>query len=160
MALARRKEDAVRAVLRDLEDERIDPTSNERLQALNSAPVSQKVPLISLLKRPEITIRQLLELADHLKKYRVKYDEEVLEQAEIQVKYDSYIRKEEQLAEKMTSLDKVRIHDAFNYDVISSLSSEGKEKLKKIRPETLGQASRISGVSPADISIIMVHIGR
>ncbi len=160
MSLARQKEDAVKLLLDNLDSERIDQAANDRLQALGSAPVSQKVPLISLLKRPEINIHQLLALDDSLKKYEVKFSREVLEQAEIQTKYDSYIRKEEQLADKMSSLDKVRIHGEFDYDAVRSLSSEGKEKLKKIKPETLGQASRISGVSPADISIIMVHIGR
>ena len=139
---------------------RVDPGSNSKLELIGSATISQKLPAISLLKRPEINIHQLISLSDDLDNLNEAYTNEVLEQVEIQTKYNSYIQKEEQLAEKMSSLDNVKIYDSFNYDEISSLSSEGKEKLKKIRPDTLGQASRISGVSPADISIIMVHIGR
>lgn len=160
MEAASNKEKQVTELLSSLDSERIDPDANNRLDALHSAPINQKMPLISLLKRPELNIDRLLSLDDHLVKYKNEFPREILEQAEILTKYDSYIKKEEQLADKMTSLDKVKIHAGFDYDEIRSLSSEGKEKLKKIRPETLGQASRISGVSPADISIIMVHIGR
>ena len=124
--------------------------------AVNSAPVSQKLPLINVLKRPEIHWQELLTIESGLD----QFPEDVLEQTEILVKYDSYIKKEQQLAQKMLSLDELIIKDNFDYDEISSLSSEGREKLKKIMPSTIGQASRISGVSPADISLIMVHIGR
>ncbi len=160
LQLMQEKDDAVDRLISELNDERVDQTVNDKLEELGSSTITQKIPLISLLKRPEINIRQLLSLSDHLTRYTSKYSEEILDQSEIQIKYHSYIQKEEELARKMSSLDKVKIHTTFDYEGISSLSAEGKEKLKKVRPETLGQASRISGVSPADISIIMVHIGR
>ncbi len=139
---------------------RVDPSINEKLINFNSAPITQKMPVVQLLKRPELSFSQLRQMSDELGDAFSEFSEDVLDQIEIQTKYDSYIRKEESLADKMLSLDELRIRDNFDYDVITSLSSEGREKLKKIRPETIGQASRISGVSPADISIIMVHIGR
>ncbi|MCA6078516.1 tRNA uridine-5-carboxymethylaminomethyl(34) synthesis enzyme MnmG [Fulvivirga sedimenti] len=143
-----------------LEMLRVDPSINDKLINFNSAPISQKMPAVQLLKRPELSFSQLREISGDLNQAFSSFPEDILDQIEIQTKYDSYIKKEESLADKMLSLDNLRIKDNFDYDLISSLSSEGREKLKKIRPETIGQASRISGVSPADISIIMVHIGR
>lgn len=150
----------VASLIKVMEEERVDQSVNDNLINLGSAPITQKIPLILLLKRPEVNIHALLSLTPLLERYLTLYDQQTLDQAEIQIKYETYILKEEQLADKMSSLEKVRIRNNFDYDLIRSLSSEGKEKLKKIRPETLGQASRISGVSPADISIIMVHMGR
>ena len=150
-----RKEKIAQAI-KHLETARIQPESNMKLEELNSAPVNQKIPLINILKRPEISWKELLQIEPALS----QFDDDILEQAEILIKYESYIKKEEQLAKKMLNLDELIIRENFNYDQVSSLSSEGREKLKKIRPSTIGQASRISGVSPADVSIIMVHIGR
>jgi tRNA uridine 5-carboxymethylaminomethyl modification enzyme len=92
--------------------------------------------------------------------YLKKYDMEELEQAEILIKYETYIDKEQKLAERIESLENFRIPENFNYQIISAISSEAKEKFSKIKPSTLGQASRISGVSPADISVLMVYLGR
>jgi tRNA uridine 5-carboxymethylaminomethyl modification enzyme len=89
-----------------------------------------------------------------------KYDKEIIEQAEIITIYESYIEKERKLAEKVEHLENYKIKDNFDYKKIKALSSEAIEKLDKIRPKTIGQASRISGVSPADISVIMVYLGR
>jgi tRNA uridine 5-carboxymethylaminomethyl modification enzyme len=105
-----------------------------------------------------------VEIEDFLVHEEVKgllknFSSELLEQASIQIKYTDYIEKEEQIVQKMSALEDLIIPN-INYDQIISLSSEGKEKLKKIKPLTLGQASRISGVSPSDISILMVYIGR
>jgi tRNA uridine 5-carboxymethylaminomethyl modification enzyme len=85
---------------------------------------------------------------------------ETLEQAEIQVKYDVYIEKEKELVQRMSQLEDLLIPDNFNYDRISSLSNEALQKFKKIKPRTLGQASRISGVNPSDVQILMVFMGR
>ena len=95
-----------------------------------------------------------------LDKYLQGYDQAVLEQAEIQLKYERYLQKEKELVEKAQRLEAYRIPTDFNYDRIQALSTEATEKLKKIRPATLGQASKISGVSPADISVLMVYLGR
>ena len=83
-----------------------------------------------------------------------------LEQAEIQIKYDVYIEKEKELVKKMATLEDLVIPDTFNYDKLSALSTEARQKLKKIKPGTLGQASRISGVNPSDVQILMVYMGR
>jgi tRNA uridine 5-carboxymethylaminomethyl modification enzyme len=88
------------------------------------------------------------------------YDTETIEQAEIQIKYETYIEKERKLAEKIENLEDYKIPLNFDYNKLSSLSAEGKEILKDIRPLTIGQASRISGVSPSDISILMVFMGK
>ena len=88
------------------------------------------------------------------------YTSEMLEQAEIQIKYDVYIGKEKELVEKMAQLEDLLIPDNFNYDKLSSLSNEALQKFKKIKPRTLGQASRISGVNPSDVQILMVYMGR
>ena len=89
-----------------------------------------------------------------------EYSPEVLEQAEIQLKYDVYIEKEKELVQKMAQLEDLLIPDNFNYDRLSSLSNEVLQKFKKIKPRTLGQASRISGVNPSDVQILMVFMGR
>ncbi len=88
------------------------------------------------------------------------YDSETLEQAEIQLKYEVYINKEKELVSKMNDLEEKVIPESFNYDKLLSLSSEAREKFNKIRPQTLGQASRISGVNPSDVQILMVYMGR
>ena len=90
----------------------------------------------------------------------ISLDPEVLEQAEINIKYEGYIEKEFELAEKMNRLENVHIFDEIDYTLVPSLSAEARQKLSQIRPATLGQASRISGISPADVSILMVYLGR
>ena len=85
---------------------------------------------------------------------------EAIEQAEIQIKYDVYIEKEKELVKKMSQLEQLKIPENFNYDKITALSNEALQKFKKIKPETLGQASRISGVNPSDVQILMVYMGR
>ena len=88
------------------------------------------------------------------------YSDEECEQAEIQIKYESYIEREQKLADKISSLENFIITPHFDYDRVKALSAEGREKLKKIKPETIGQASRISGVSPSDISVLTIYLGR
>ena len=100
--------------------------------------------------------QNLPELAESLQ----KYSEDELLQAEIQIKYERYIEKEQQLVDKMSDLENMKIPAQFEYDKLSALSNEAMQKLKKIQPATLGQASRISGVNPSDIQILMVYMGR
>ncbi len=85
---------------------------------------------------------------------------EIIEQAEITIKYEGYITREREMADKMNRLEDIKLNDSFNYAALNSLSMEARDKLSKIKPLTLGQASRISGVSPSDISVLMVHLGR
>ena len=131
---------------------------NGHLDAFNTATIKEKVAVYNLLKRPEIGVEQLRQLDHNLKEKLGAYPKEVREQAEIQIKYETYIDKEEKLAEKMKNLESYRIPSEFDFNKITALSAEAREKMKKIKPETIGQASRISGVSPADISIIMVYL--
>ena len=105
-----------------------------------------------MIKRPEIRI-------EYIKPYLIEeYDDEVLEQVEINIKYEGYIVKEIKESEKMVDLDNKKIPDDIDYDKIHNLASEAKQKLKQIRPTSIGQALRISGVNPADISLIMIYI--
>jgi len=135
---------------------------NPWLQKLNTDIVGQKTKAINILSRPQVILSDMI---FHLPTVRenilsISEDKEVLEQAEINVKYEGYIQREFELAEKINRLEHVYIPERLNFEEISSLSSEARQKLSQIRPRTLGQASRISGITPADISILMVHIGR
>jgi tRNA uridine 5-carboxymethylaminomethyl modification enzyme len=113
------------------------------------------------LSRPNITLKQLQEI-DEIKTHfsRNKYSKEELDQAEIQIKYRGYIEKEKANADKLNRLESVRIPDDFEYKKVKSISAEALEKLLEIKPETISQASRISGVSPNDISVLLVYMGR
>jgi len=133
---------------------------NASLEALGTAPIREKCTLTQLLRRPQISIDQLAEANSKVAELLLNYGPDAIHQAEIHVKYDSYIEKEMQLVEKMNRLEDLTIIENFNYDVVSSLSFEGREKLKRTRPATIGQASRISGVSQSDISVLMLFIGR
>lgn len=133
---------------------------NEQLIAFNSAPIKEKTSLYNLIKRPEIGFKQLRNLHSSVDLLCNNYDDNVLEQVSIQIKYESYIEKEKILANKLADLDNKKIAIDFDYKKIPALSEEAKEKLTNIRPRNLGQASRISGVNPADISILMVYISR
>ena len=125
-----------------------------------TAEIKEKMSYIRLLKRPELNLHNLCRQNTELYKVLNNYDTETVEQAEIQIKYETYIEKERKLAEKIENLEDYKIPLNFDYNKLSSLSAEGKEKLKDIQPLTIGQASRISGVSPSDISILMVYMGK
>lgn len=133
---------------------------NRMLEKAESKIVSQKTKLKTLLLRPEINLDDMREQIIKLNEFLSDYNKEETEQAQIQIKYASYIEKEKELAEKITRLDKIRIPIEIDYKGMRALSNEAMEKLNKIKPQSIGQASRISGVSPADISILLVHIGR
>ncbi|MEQ9165808.1 MAG: tRNA uridine-5-carboxymethylaminomethyl(34) synthesis enzyme MnmG, partial [Fulvivirga sp.] len=155
------KKNELDALLNDLNQKRIEPSvSNDVLQDLNTATLKQRVPVINILKRPEVNIQHLKELNPELNTYLSKYNDDILQQAEIAVKYETYIEKERLLAEKMESLEDKKIRNNFDYSDIKALSSEGRQKLIQIKPSTIGQASRISGVSPSDISILMVYLSK
>lgn len=126
----------------------------------NTASIKEKSGIIQLLKRPEISISDLTKIDQSLESLLIKFDQEIIDQVEIQIKYETYIEKEKKLADKMEIMEDYRIPVNFDFGRVSSLSTEGKEKLINIKPDTLGQASRISGVSPSDISILMVYLGK
>jgi tRNA uridine 5-carboxymethylaminomethyl modification enzyme len=134
--------------------------ANPILNKYASAPLKEKITLVQLLKRPELNIHSLIQLHPDFSTFFTKFDLSVLEQAEIQIKYHDYIKREQANSEKMKNLENQKINPTFNYDNIPALSSEAREKLLIHKPTTLGQASRISGVTPADISVLMVYLGR
>ncbi|HNP18393.1 MAG TPA: tRNA uridine-5-carboxymethylaminomethyl(34) synthesis enzyme MnmG [Fulvivirga sp.] len=155
------KTNSLNQLLADLNKKRVEPVeSNSVLNDLNTATLKQRVPVINILKRPEVNINDLKNLNDELHEYLSTYDTDTLQQAEIAVKYETYIEKERQLAEKMETLEDKKIRSNIDYNEIRALSAEGRQKLNKIKPTTIGQASRISGVSPSDISILMVYLAR
>ena len=107
-----------------------------------------------------ISLDQMLQAVPKLKDAVAAYDKETIEQAEIQIKYDTYIEKEKDLVTKMSQLEDLVIPENFNYEKLVSLSTEARQKFIKIKPRTLGQASRISGVNPSDVQILMIFMGR
>ncbi|MGL1884886.1 MAG: tRNA uridine-5-carboxymethylaminomethyl(34) synthesis enzyme MnmG [Reichenbachiella sp.] len=133
---------------------------NSKLETKNTAAIKEKSPLLSFLKRPEIEIEDLIELHPDAKEYVSGLHDDILQQAAIITKYENYIEKEKALAEKMTDLDNKKIPSNYDFRAITALSSEAKEKLTKVQPTNLGQASRISGVNPADIQILLVYMSR
>lgn len=155
-----KKHDTAR-LINDLKQKKLSPEMfNDGLQEIDTAAIKEKISAEKLLKRPQIGIKELQSMDSELKEYLTQYSQEVLEQAEIQIKYNSYIDKEQQMVDKLSNMENYQIPLKFDYLAIPALSNEGKQKLTKIRPDTLGQASRISGVSPADLSIITVYLGR
>jgi len=133
---------------------------NPLLEELGTAPLNQNVRFFNLLSRPQVSFDDLRKADVSVDSLLSKYDKETIEQAEIKIKYESYFEKELDIVEKMRKMEDKEINPEFNYQSLVSLSKEAREKLMKIKPRTLGQASRISGVSPSDISILMVHISR
>jgi tRNA uridine 5-carboxymethylaminomethyl modification enzyme len=134
---------------------------NPILDAVGSKEVTQGDKLVKVFSRPKVKMEHMLKLksvADFVNEHEL--EEEVLEQAEIQVKYAGYIEKEKANADKLQRLENIRIPDDFDFMKLSSLSMEAREKLSSIRPATISQASRISGVSPSDISVLLVFLGR
>ena len=135
--------------------------ANPVLEAKNSAPVKQQDKMFKLYARPNITIDDVRKF-DSVEAFIQEYnlDREVIEQTEIQVKYSGYINKEKNNADKLTRLENIKIPSNFDYSKLQSMSLEAREKLNKIQPVTISQASRISGVSPSDISVLLVFMGR
>jgi len=130
---------------------------NPVLTQLGSSPITQKTRSFNILTRPHVHIRHLAEADTKFAELLAGRDEASIEQAEIQVKYESYFDKELEIVNKMKRMEDQEINPEFDYTSLVSLSKEAREKLIKVKPRTLGQASRISGVSPSDISVLMVH---
>lgn len=155
------KQDSVLRIRQMLQETSLDPeTINPILLSKNASPVSQKQKAIQILIRPDIDIFALKSCSDQLGDALKTYSREILEQAEIQIKYEVYIEKEKDLVKKMSSLEDLVIPENFNYDRLNSLSTEARQKFNRIKPRTLGQASRISGVNPSDVQVLMVYMGR
>ena len=135
---------------------------NGLLEQKESSKIDQKLKLSYLLLRPQINLTEMIEALPQLEKYKNqdRFMKECLEEAEIQIKYNSYIQKEFELADKLIRLENIKLPVDFDYHTIQSLSYECREKLNRYKPETLGQASRISGISPADINVLAIFLGR
>jgi tRNA uridine 5-carboxymethylaminomethyl modification enzyme len=134
--------------------------ANPVLEQLESAPIKQQVKLNSIITRPYVTMLELGKMSIEFDSFLSSYDNETIEQAEIQLKYEGYIAREQEVADKLHRLEKVRIPSDVDYRKLGSLSSESVEKLSTIRPSTIGQASRISGVTPSDINVLLIYLGR
>lgn len=156
-----KKRSEIESLVKELYQCKVNPDDvNTQLEKINTATIRERVPLVNFIRRPEIGIDSLLQLGSSVESLLNKYSTEVREQAEIQIKYESYIDREQKLAQKIESLENFKIRPDFDYDRVKTLSSEAREKLKRIRPETIGQVSRISGVSPADVSVLTVYMGK
>ncbi|MFA4852409.1 MAG: tRNA uridine-5-carboxymethylaminomethyl(34) synthesis enzyme MnmG [Bacteroidales bacterium] len=160
------KEKAVNEIIGFLKTRNVEPDEiNELLVNAETPIINQKIKIGNLLMRPQVNIKDLQNSSAVFNNFlnELKLDgryEEVLEETEILFKYEGYIEKEKEIAHKMNRLEDLTLPEKFDYNKLKSLSSEAREKLSKIKPATLGQASRISGVSPADISVLLVYLGR
>lgn len=134
--------------------------ANSKLKTIGSAELKEGTTLEKLLKRPELGIKEIADLDEIFATKLTSFNKDVIEQVEIRIKYATYIDKESQLAGKLETMDLKKIPEQFDYNTISALSSESREKLFKIQPKTIGQASRISGVTPADISVLLVYLSK
>lgn len=132
---------------------------NPILNSIESSPVDQAFRAAQILTRPNMNLHKLEEI-DFIKEVTQQYEEEIKEQAEINIKYKGYIEKEKENVAKLNRLETIKIPEDFDFTKISSLSSEAKQKLTKVQPKTIAQAGRISGVSPADINVLLVYLGR
>ena len=152
------KNSEIKQLRKDLELFKVNPeTVNPILNEISTSQITERTSIEQLLKRPHVTIKDLSALIPEGAKH---YSQEALEQVEINIKYETYLQREQQLVEKLEGLDSHEIWPDFNYDLVKALSSEAREKLKKIKPQTIGQLSRISGVSPSDVSVLTVYLGK
>ncbi|MBU3713749.1 MAG: tRNA uridine-5-carboxymethylaminomethyl(34) synthesis enzyme MnmG [Ferruginibacter sp.] len=161
MERLQKKQQNVEEIKNNLHKISLEPEKvNGYLNSVYSSPLSLKQKAAQILLRPGIDIGSMLTHIDILREAFKDYSREELEQAEIQIKYDTYIEKEKELVQKMSQLENLLIPDNFNYEKLVSLSTEARQKFIKIKPRTLGQASRISGVNPSDVQILMLYMGR
>lgn len=133
---------------------------NPYLESINSAPLTQKWRYFNVLSRPDVSILGLANVCSDVSNLISEFSDETVQQAEILMKYEGYIEREKENADRMIKLENYKLKPDFDYKSIPSLSLEARDKLSKLKPTTIGQASRISGINPADISVLLVHLGR
>lgn len=161
MDRVRQKNQAVAEIEQFIRSASVQPDEiNAYLQDVESAPIPQKMKLHNILLRPQVDLASLAIALPGLKGFLSPYDQEIRELAEINIKYEGYIRKEEEQVAKMSRLEDLRLHEHFDYTRVNGLSLEARDKLNRHKPRTIGQASRISGVNPADVSVLLIHLGR
>ncbi len=159
LEIVRKKVENSDAIVAFTKKQGIDMNSaNDLLTSLGTATLNQNVKLFNVLSRPQVGIEDIRKVSPAFNELLNTFDKETVEQAEIKIKYESYFEKENEIVNKMQKMEDKSINPDFDYTKLLSLSKEAREKLLKIKPRTLGQASRISGVSPSDISVLMVHI--
>lgn len=160
----REKEEMVNEIVELLKKESVDPAEiNDFLKKKETTPISQKTKAVNVVLRPQVTLEEVLnrmKKTKGLKVFASGRKDEILECAEIKIKYEGYIKREKQIAEKIKRLEELKIPEDIKYEELLSISTEGRQKLNKIKPTSIGQASRISGVSPADINVLLMYLGR
>jgi tRNA uridine 5-carboxymethylaminomethyl modification enzyme len=136
---------------------------NDMLMELKENVISQKQKAAIILSRPQVCLKEMIKSVEAINNFVEEYDsgdEDIIAEVELLIKYENYLEKEQEVADKMLNLENLALLEGFNYSKLTSLSNEAREKLNRIQPRTIGQASRISGVSPADISVLIVYLGR
>jgi tRNA uridine 5-carboxymethylaminomethyl modification enzyme len=136
---------------------------NELLERVGTSPLKQKMKLIEVVKRPQVSLKDLMGIIPELHQRYLDCGirgDEILESAEISIKYEGYISRERVMADKIKRLERISLNEDFEYGKLKSISTEARQKLSKVRPRTIGQASRISGVSPSDVSVLLIYMGR
>ncbi|MDM7919637.1 MAG: tRNA uridine-5-carboxymethylaminomethyl(34) synthesis enzyme MnmG, partial [Methanosarcina sp.] len=159
-----KKERGVNGIIEYLNERSISPEEiNKFLAENNTSEIKQTVKAITIALRPQVELKMLLSKIDtknQLQEFTERYKEEIIETAEIKIKYEGYIQREKAIAEKIKRLGNIKIPEDVKYNELLSISTEGRQKLSKIKPATIGQAGRISGVSPSDINILLMYLGR
>ncbi len=133
---------------------------NNYFEKIGSSAISEKQKAQKILLRPDVELDHLIEVLPALNEKLNPYSKETIEQASIQVKYEVYIEKEKEIVQRISQLEELQIPESFDYGKIQALGNEAREKLIRTKPRTLGQASRISGINPSDVQILMVYMGR
>jgi tRNA uridine 5-carboxymethylaminomethyl modification enzyme len=164
MRLVEKKNQGVFSFKKYLSETGVKPfNANPILESVGSSPIPQQVKFTSIITRPNVNMEHLVQmdevLADKVSVYNLEHSD-IVQQTEIQLKYEGYIHREEEMALKMHRLDELKIPDDMDYSHLKSISLEAREKLNAIRPITIGHASRISGISPSDISVLLIYLGR
>lgn len=155
------KEAGVEAIKKFFHRTSISPDqANGFLERIGSSTLRQQVKMHSILMRPGLSIPQFRTLLPEVDQFLDQFDTETIELAEVSMKYEGYIKREQDMVDKLNRLEAVKLHSDFEYHQLKALSAEAREKLTRLKPRTIGQASRISGVTPADVSILLVHVGR
>ncbi|MEY3921118.1 MAG: tRNA uridine-5-carboxymethylaminomethyl(34) synthesis enzyme MnmG [Bacteroidota bacterium] len=159
--MVQQKKENIESIIKKFNEVSVEPDHiNSFFENVGSTPLSQKQKLSQLVLRPGIGAKEMIDHHDGLKKDFSHYHDIEIEQAEIQMKYAVYIEKEKEMVERMGQMEDLEIPASFDFSRVQAISTEAREKLKKIQPRTLGQASRISGINPSDVQILMVYMGR
>ena len=161
MERVRQKQNNIAAIKKIVAETLVEPSEiNTWFEQINTATISEKQKAQKILLRPSVEIEDMIAVLPKLNTQLSGFDKESIAQAGIQIKYEVYIEKERELVQRMSQLEELEIPESFDYKKISSLGNEAREKLTKAKPRTLGQASRISGINPSDVQILMVYMGR